>query len=101
MPQTSTEDQLRTVFRDLGMEPKEILYNEKLEKWKVSVQADGSDDRYIRTTSEIGAGGPTGAAVDNSAVRSMKPMIDETDILAGTIDVIGHESEYIELRIDE
>jgi hypothetical protein len=95
------EQQLRTVFNDHGMEPSEISYNENTDVYNVSIGVEGTDARYLRSTSEIGADGPTDRQIDIRKVRAMQEQIDGTSILDGTLRVVGIESEYIQIAIDD
>jgi len=97
MPDIS--EQLSNVFRELGMEPAEIRRNEDLDRWEVSVQADGTDTRYLRDVGEIGGESPIDQQINFAAIKSMRPQIEGTTIPAGTVNVVGFESEYFQITI--
>lgn len=94
------ELQLQRVFQNLGMEPKEIRYNDNVGRWLVSVQADRSDERFHRRVGEVGSEGPVDYALDFTAVKSMRQQIDGVSILAGTVNVETIEDEYYKITIE-
>ena len=98
---TGTEDQLRTVFRRHGMEPKEIGFNDNLDRWYVSVQADGSDDRFLEAKGEIGGDAPVDHALNFTAVRAMEDRIDGEVIPDGTVNVEKIQDEYFKITIEQ
>jgi len=93
------ESQLRQLFRDHGMEPKDVRRNESLDRFEVSVQADGSDERFHRDVHEIGSEGPVDYQIDYGAVRGMQSVIDGKTIPSGVVSVEEMESEYFLITV--
>lgn len=92
--------QISRVFREHGMEPKETEYNNDTEQYRVSVQADGSDDRFLRPVGELGTEGSVDHQLDFSTVKSMRSVIHGTEIPDGVITVEEIESEYFVISIE-
>lgn len=97
-----TEKQLRRVFQNHGMEPKEISYNDDLGYWKVSVQVEGSHERFHDMKREIGSSKPVDYNLNFHAVKTaVRHEIDGTRIPAGTVRLEEFESEYAHLTIKD
>lgn len=96
------EKQLRRVYQDHGMEPKEISHNDNLGYWKVSVQAEGSNERFHDQKREIGGSMPVDYNLDSHAVRTtVRREIDGARIPSGTVRLEEFESEYAHLTIED
>lgn len=95
------DEQIRTAFRKHGLEPGEIQYNEKLEYWRVKPQEEGTDNRFMRPTGEIGAPGPTDQLLNYPVVRTAAPEIDGARIPAGNLSVEMLNKQYFKVTIGE
>jgi hypothetical protein len=94
--------QLRRMYQEHGMEPNEISYNDNLGYWKVSVQVQGSNERFHDQKGEIGGSIPVDYNLDSPAVRTaVRREIDGARIPSGTVRLEKFESEYAHLTIED
>jgi len=100
---TDIETQLRRLYQDHGLEPKEISRNDKPATgyWRITVKADGTDDRYMKPI-DGWADNPIDHQIDFNAVNAVvEREIDSSRIPAGIVRLERFESEYAHLTIDD
>lgn len=97
---TDVDGQIHREFERIGLETSDITYNDDLDRWRVSVTAEGSDDRYLVDVTEIGADGPVDLKLDFPMVRGHLARLDGVSIPAGTISVEGTESGDVLITVD-
>jgi len=97
---TDIDGQISREFNRLGLQTSDVRYNDDLDRWRVTVSPDGTDDRYLRDITEIGAGGPVDYQLNFSAVKADLPRLDGASIPSGTLTVDGTDSEAILITVD-
>lgn len=95
------QSELRDLFEEHGITPEEISAKGNDNQWQVSVQVEGTDDRFIEGYSGVGNDEPMGYNVDGDALDRIKPRIDGASIPSGTVKLLPDGiSEGFRLRIE-
>lgn len=81
------EDQIRTAFQQLGMNPEKIRYHPEIEKYEVYIGVEGTDEKFIEGIGAIGSDSPVDSRVDTNKLRMMKNSIDGKKIPGGKIRI--------------
>ena len=83
-----TKEQLRKAFQELGLNTEMIRYNPNLDRYRINIDAEGTDDQYLEGVGEIGSSGPVDVKVDTTKLRQIVRQIEEMEIPAGQVNVV-------------
>lgn len=83
----NTKEQLRNLFREKGMNPEPIRYNDSLCFYLVDVGVKGTDEQYLADIQELGSSEAVDVKVDTDALKRARGSIEGSEIDAGTIVV--------------
>lgn len=79
--------QIRELFQSKGLNPKEIRYEEVLDRYRVTIGVEGTEDRFIREPSSLDNADSGAASVDTDELKSMKSRIQGSEVPDGTVIV--------------
>lgn len=97
---SEVKSQLEHLFDKIGLNTKDIRFNENTGRWIVEPQAEGSGERFREDTEAIGAGKPVDYTLDFSAVRREFPKIECAKIPEGTVRIDGTNSSELLLEVE-
>jgi hypothetical protein len=80
-----TKEQVYDLFRSEGMTPKEVSYDSFLDMYRVRIDTEGTEDRFIESYS--GPGGPGSQYIDTDELKRAKARIQFSEIPDGTVVV--------------
>jgi len=96
-----TEDQIRNLFQQHGMNLEQIRYNPDLDYYHVNIGVEGTDDRFLEGVGEIGSEGPVGQTVDTTTLQGARHRIDSSQIDDGTVDVMNMmKDSHFQIQIE-
>lgn len=96
----TVEEELANLFKDHGLNPSEVGYNESLGRFGVEIQAEGTDQEYLQELGGIGTN-EVEMVLDNQRVRAEAPRIDGAQIPSGTVNIVGTRANLFRVKVEE
>jgi hypothetical protein len=94
------EPQLEHLFDRVGLNTKDVRFNENTDRWIVEPVVEGSDERFRRDIGSAVAEKPVDYVLDFNAVRTVFQKIDGAKIPEGTVRIDGTNSSELLLEIE-
>jgi hypothetical protein len=80
-----TKDQIHSLLRNEGMSPKEISYDDVLDTYRVEIDVEGTEDRFIKPYS--GTGESEVESLDIEELEEAKDRLQFSEIPNGKVFV--------------